>query len=91
MGRIVTSGRICLQQSKPLKYWQITILGRHPNTGKEIEKLGERNPSADKFPEEMSCMRKEVEEALKRTNEMMKQKFNKNKGPERQFDIGDLV
>ena len=39
----------------------------------------------------MSCMRKEVEEALKRTNEMMKQKFNKNKGPERQFDIGDLV
>jgi len=27
-------------------------------------------------------MRKEVEEALKRTNEMMKQKFNKNKEPE---------
>jgi len=27
-------------------------------------------------------MRKEVEEALKRTNEVMKQKFNKNKRPE---------
>ena len=41
--------------------------------------------------EEMSHMRKEVEEALKRTNKVMKQKFNKNKEPEWQFDIGDLV
>jgi len=32
--------------------------------------------------EEMSHMRKEVEEALKRTNKVMKQKFNKNKEPE---------
>ena len=39
----------------------------------------------------MSSMRREVEEALKRTNEMMKQKFNKNKEPEQQLDIGDLV
>ena len=30
----------------------------------------------------MSHIRKEVEEALKRTNEVMKQKFNKNKEPE---------
>jgi len=57
-------------------------LGRHPNTGKEIEKSRERNPSADKFLEEMSCMRKEIEKALKRTNEVMKQKFTKNKEPE---------
>ena len=57
-------------------------LGRHPNTSKEIEKSKERNPLADKFLEEMSHIRKEVEEALKRTNEVMKQKFNKNKEPE---------
>ena len=56
-------------------------LGRHPNTGKEIEKSRERNPSADEFLEEMSHMRKEVEETLKRTNKVMKQKFNKNKEP----------
>jgi len=47
-------------------------LGRHPNTDKEIEKSRERNPSADAFLEKMSYMRKEVEEALKRTNKVMK-------------------
>ena len=30
----------------------------------------------------MSHMRKEVEVALKKTNEVMKQKFDSNKGPE---------
>ena len=66
-------------------------LGRHPNTGKEIRGLGEKNPSVDEFLEGMSHMRKEVEVALKKTNEVMKQKFDSNKGPEWQFNTGDLV
>jgi len=57
-------------------------LGRHPNTSKEIEKSRERNPSTDEFLEEINHMRKEIEEALKKTNKVMKQKFNKNKEPE---------
>jgi len=56
-----------------------------------MKKSRERNPSVDEFLEEMSHMRKEVKETLKRTNEMMKQKFNKNKEPKQQFDIEDLV
>jgi len=58
-------------------------LGRHPNTGKEIKGLEEKNLSVDKFLERISHMRKEVKVALTKTNKAMRQKLdNNNKGPE---------
>ena len=39
----------------------------------------------------MSYIRKEIEVALKKTNEVMKQKFDSNKRPKQQFNTRDLV
>jgi len=47
-------------------------LGRHLNTGKEVGGTKEKVPSVDEFLEGMSRVRKGVELALKRTNEIMK-------------------
>ena len=58
-------------------------LERYPNASREIEELGEKNLSVDKFLEGISYMRKETEVALKEINKVMKQKFdNNNKRPE---------
>ena len=39
----------------------------------------------------MSYIKKEIEVALKKTNEVMKQKFDSNKRPKQQFNTRDLV
>ena len=49
-------------------------LGRHPNTGQNTGKITEDSPGTEEFLKMIKEIRNEVEEALKKTNEMMKKK-----------------
>ena len=49
-------------------------LGRHPNTGQDIGKTMEDSPETKQFLKTIKEIRNEVEEALKKTNAMMKKK-----------------
>jgi len=50
-----------------------------------------KTPSVEEFLEGMRTMRREVEEALRKTNQIMKERFNKKKGNEKEFAAGELV
>ena len=49
-------------------------LGRHPSTGQDIGKTTEDSPGTEHFLKTIKEIRNEVEEALKKTNAMMKKK-----------------
>jgi len=49
-------------------------LGRHPNTGQDTGKITEDSPGMEEFLKMIKEIRNGVEEALKKTNEMMKKK-----------------
>jgi len=58
---------------------------------KKKKKLEENTPSVDIFLEDMERTKIEVKIALKKTNEVMEQKFNVRKKTEIDFQEGDLV
>jgi len=66
-------------------------LGRHPNTGREVERSEGNTPSVDAFLEVMERTKREVKMALEKTNKVMEQKFNVGKKTEIDFQKGDLV
>jgi len=49
-------------------------LGCHPNTGQDTGKITEDSPGMEEFLKTIKEIRNGVEEALKKTNEMMKKK-----------------
>jgi len=66
-------------------------LGRHPNMGEDTSKTTENSPGIEQFLKTIKEIRTGVETALKRTNEMMKKKWNTKKKPEIEWTKGDLV
>jgi len=60
----------------------ILILGRHPNTGQDIGKTTEDSPGTKQFLKMIKEIRNQVEGALKKTNAMMKKKWDAKKKPE---------
>ena len=50
-----------------------------------------KTPSVKEFLEGIRTIRREVEEALRKTNQIMKERFNKKKGNEKEFAAGGLV
>ena len=51
-------------------------LGRHPNTGNNINPSTENSPGIEQFLKTIKEIRDEVESALKKTNETMKRKWD---------------
>jgi len=51
-------------------------LGRHPNTGENINLSTENSPGTEQFLKTIKEIRDEVESALKKTNETMKRKWD---------------
>ena len=66
-------------------------LGRHPNTGQDTGKITENSPGTEEFLKTIKEIRNGVEEALKKTNEMMKKKSDAKKKSEIERKSGDLV
>jgi len=66
-------------------------LGRHSNTGREVERSEGNTPSVDAFLEVMERTKREVKMALEKTNEVIERKFNVGKKTEIDFQKGDLV
>jgi len=50
-----------------------------------------KTPSVEEFLEGMRTMRREVEEALRKMNQIMKERFNKKKRNKKEFVAGELV
>ena len=65
-------------------------LGHHPNTGQDTGKITENSPGMKEFLK-MIEIRNKVEEALKKTNMMMKKKWDAKKKSEVERKNGDLV
>ena len=53
-------------------------LGHHPNTGQDTGKSTEDSPGTEEFLKTIKEIGNEVEETLKKTNEMMKKKWDAN-------------
>jgi len=66
-------------------------LGRHPNTGKNINLSTENSPRTEQFLKTIKEIRNEVESALNKTNETMKRKWDLKKKPEAERSSEDLV
>jgi len=66
-------------------------LGRHSNTGNKTSGVERKTPLVEEFLEEMRTMRKEIEKALRKMNQIMKEMFNKKKGNEKEFAAGELI
>ena len=66
-------------------------LGRHPSTGQDIGKTTEDSPGTEHFLKTIKEIRNEVEEALKKTNAMMKKKWDAKKKPEIEQKNGELI
>ena len=66
-------------------------LGHHPSTRQDIGKTMEDSPGTEHFLKTIKEIRNEVEEALKKTNAMMKKKWNAKKKPEIERKNGELV
>jgi len=66
-------------------------LGRHPNTGKNINLSTKNSPGTKQFLKTIKEIRDEVEAALKKTNETMKRKWDLKKKPGAEQSTGDLV
>jgi len=65
--------------------------GHHPNIKGDIDKTTENFPGTEHFLQTIKKIRAEVETALKRTNEVMKKKWDIKKKPEVEQKKGDLV
>jgi len=66
-------------------------LGHHPNMGQDIGKTTDDSPRTEEFFKTIREIRNEVEEALKKTNVMMKKKWDIKKKSEIEQKKGDLV
>ena len=66
-------------------------LGCHPNTGQDIGKTMEDSPGTEQFLKTIKEIRSKVEEALKKTNAVMKKKWDAKKKSEVEWKNGDLV
>ena len=66
-------------------------LGHHPNTSKNIGLSTKNSPGTEQFLKMIKEIRNEVESALKKTNEMMKQKWDLKRKPEVERSSGDSV
>ena len=66
-------------------------LGLYPNTGNETSRVERKTPSVEEFLEGIRTTKREVEEALRKMNQIMKERFNKKKGNEKGFAAGELV
>jgi len=66
-------------------------LGHHPSTGQDIEKTTEDSPGTEQFLKMIKEIRNKVEEALKKTNAMMKKKWDVKKKPEIERRNRELV
>jgi len=66
-------------------------LGHHPNTGQDTGKITESSPGTEEFLKTIKEIRNEVEEALKKTNVMMKKKWDTKKKSKIKRKEGDLV
>jgi len=66
-------------------------LGCHPNTGGNINPATESSPGIEQFLKTIREIRDKAEVALKRTNEMMKKKWDAKKKLEVKRSNGDLV
>jgi len=65
-------------------------LGHHPNTGQDTGKITENSPGMKEFLKIIE-IRNKVEEVLKKTNMMMKKKWDAKKKLEVERKNGDLV
>jgi len=66
-------------------------LGCYPNTGQDTGKITENSPGTEEFLKTIKEIRNEVKEALKKTNVMMKKKWDAKKKSEVERKNGDLV
>jgi len=66
-------------------------LGHHPNIGQDIGKTMEDSPRTKQFLKTIKEIRSEVEEALKKTNAIMKKKWDAKKKSEVEQKNRDLV
>ena len=66
-------------------------LGCYLNIGKNINLLTENSPGTEQFLKTIKEIRNEVESALKKTNEMMKRKWDLKRKPEVEQLSRDLV
>ena len=66
-------------------------LGCHPNMGQDIGKTTGDSPGIEEFLKTIREIRNEVKEALKKTNVMMKKKWDTKKKLEIKQKNGDLV
>jgi len=66
-------------------------LGHHLNIDREVERSEGNTPLVDTFLKVIERTKKEVKMALKKTNEVMEQKFNVRKRAEIDFQEKDLV
>jgi len=64
---------------------------RHPNISGEGQGSSERVPEANEFVQGIKKARKEVEEALRRTNKVMKRRADKKREEAVKYREGDLV
>jgi len=68
----------------------VVNLGCHPNTGKNINLSTKNSPGTEQFLKTIKEIRDKVESALKKTNEMMKRKWDLKRKPV-EWSSGDLV
>jgi len=66
-------------------------LGRHSNTGKNINLSTENSPGTEQFFKTIKEIRDEVESVLKKMNETMKRKWDLKRKLEVEQSSGDLV
>ena len=66
-------------------------LGRHPNIGQDIGKTTEDSPGTKQFLKMIKEIRNEVEETLKKTNTVIKKKWDAKKKSEVKQKNGNLV
>jgi len=59
--------------------------------GQDIEKTTDNSPGTKEFLKTIKEIRNEIEEALKKTNMMMKKKWDAKKKSEIEWKKGDLV
>jgi len=66
-------------------------LGHHPNIGKDINSLTKNFPGTEQFLKTIKEIRDKVKSVLKKTNEMIKRKWDSKRKPETKRLSRDLV
>jgi len=66
-------------------------LGHHPNVGENVNSSTEDSPGMEQFLKTIKEIRSGVEIALRKTNKVMKKKWDAKKKPEVKRKSGDLV